>query len=188
VSRHGSFKQTSDDGNSAVFGTWAPKLYAYYDKNLGKLLKEDPSLKRSFPSVFPAATYNLGPRTVCVPHRDLANLPFGYCAITALGNYNPETGGHIVLWECKLIIEFPPGATILIPSAIVTHFNIPVSKTEQRYSFTQYAAGGLFQWVDNNFKTSARHWATLTRAQQEAKLEADGKRWQEGLDLLPTCE
>ncbi len=45
--------QTSIDGYSAVFGTWAPKFYAYYEENLDKLLKHDPSLRKSFPSVVP---------------------------------------------------------------------------------------------------------------------------------------
>jgi len=87
---------------------------------------------------------SVGPRTVCEPHVDFANLPFGYCAITALGQYDFTKGGHLVLWECKLIIEFPPGATILIPLAIVKHSNISIGEKERRYSFTRYAAGGLF--------------------------------------------
>jgi hypothetical protein len=117
---------------------------------------------------------------------DFANLPFGYCAITALGDYNPKTGGHFVLWECKLILELPPGATILIPSAIVTHFNLPVADHETRYSFTQYAAGGLFRWVDNNFMTSANNWAKLTEEERKDKEEQNEKRWEFGLSLLPT--
>jgi hypothetical protein len=171
---------------SAVFGTWAPKLYGYYEDNLGKLFEHDASLRKPFCSIFPAATYNLGPRTVCIPHVDFANLPFGYCAITALGDYDPKKGGHLVLWDCKLIIEFPPGSTILVPSAIVTHSNVPVGETERRYSFTQYAAGGLFRWVDNNFMSSEKRLATLTEEEKVLLVEANKNRWQHGLELLPT--
>jgi hypothetical protein len=170
----------------AVFRTWAPKLYDYYDEKLGRLLKKDSSLRRPFRSIFPTATYNMGPQTVCVPHMDCANLPFGYCAITALGNYDPEKGGHLVIWECKLILEFPPGSTILIPSAILTHFNLPIAEHEVRYSFTQYAAGSLFRWVDNNFKTAEKHLATLSVEEREERELADRNRWQFGLGLLPT--
>jgi len=171
---------------SALFGTWAPKLYGYYEDNLGKLFTHHPNLKKPFASVFPAGTYNLGPRTVCFPHLDFANLPYGYCAITAVGDYNHKTGGHIVLWECKLIIELPPGGMILIPSAIITHFNYPVGDEERTYSFTQYAAGGLFRWVDNNFMTAVNHWKGLTEAEKEAKKKKNSQRWSFGLGLLPT--
>ena len=135
--------------------------------------------------MFPAATYNLGPRTVCLPHVDFANLPFGYCAITAIGDYDHTKGGHIVLWECKLIIEFPPGATILIPSAIVTHFNMGIEEKETRGSFTQYAAGGLFRFVDNTFMTLDRYMKTLSEGEKRDKEVDDKNRWQLGLGLLP---
>ncbi|KAJ7736060.1 hypothetical protein B0H14DRAFT_3516650 [Mycena olivaceomarginata] len=35
-----------------------------------------------------------------------------------------------------LVIEFPPGCTILIPSAAIYHSNIPIGRKEHRYSFT----------------------------------------------------
>lgn len=38
------------------------------------------------------------------------------CAITTLSDYDPKAGGHLVLWDLKLVIEFPPGSTILILS------------------------------------------------------------------------
>ncbi len=94
----------------------------------------------------------------------------------AIGDYNHKTGGHIFLWECKLIIEFPPGATILKPSAIVTHFNMPVGGHETRCSFTQYAAGGLFRWVDNNFMTAATYSKSLTEQGRRDKVAADQGR------------
>ena len=49
-------------------------------------------------------------------HTDPGNLLFGWCAITTLGNFDPTLGGHLVLWDLKLVIEFPLGSTILIPS------------------------------------------------------------------------
>jgi len=84
------------------------------------------------------------------------------------------------------MIEFPPGATILIPSAIVTHFNMPVEENETRHSFTQYAAGGLFRWVDNKFMTAARCKEMLTEQEWKAREAADANRWSFGLGLLPT--
>ncbi|KAF7307924.1 hypothetical protein MKEN_01153300 [Mycena kentingensis (nom. inval.)] len=140
---------------SSMLAFWAPNLYEYYRKHNEKL---DPKLTqpRPFPrSVFASATFNLGPNVWTFRHRDVLNLPFGWCAITALGEYDPSKGGHLVLWDLKLVIEFPPGSTILIPSATLAHSNIPVSPEEYRASFTQYTAGGLFRYVDNDFQTEA---------------------------------
>jgi hypothetical protein len=152
------------------------------------LLKDDQRLKKPFNSVFPAVTYNLGPQTVCGPHLDFANLPFGYCAITALGQFDPTKGGHLVLWECKLVIEFPPGSTILIPSAIITHSNVAIQAGEKRYSVTQYAAGALFRWVDNGFQTAVAHRASLTEDEKITLDEINSRRWEHGLSLLPKLD
>jgi hypothetical protein len=114
------------------------------------------SLRHNFDcrfSAFAAATLNFGPLTVTLPHIDALNLAWGWCAITALGFFNPDRGGHLVLWDLKLIIRFPPGSTILIPSAILRHSNIGIGPNERRYSFTQFTAAGLFRWVDNGFRS-----------------------------------
>ncbi|KAF8882607.1 hypothetical protein CPB84DRAFT_1660453, partial [Gymnopilus junonius] len=137
---------------SSVLQSWAPKLHAYYVEKLGSLQCHEPSLKCPFQnSIFPTVMYNLGPQTVCYPHIDTANLPFGLCAITALGSFNSKKGSHLVLWECGLMIKFLASSTILVPSAIIHHSNITISPFETRFSATQYAARGLFHWVDHKF-------------------------------------
>lgn len=169
----------------AVMATWAPKLYHYYVDRLGKLHAKDSNLHRNFSSsVFEATTYNLGPRTACYRHRDFSNLPFGLCAVTALGDFDYTKGGHLVLWEAHLVIEFPPGVTILLPSAIISHSNVPVADNEQRLSFTQYSAGGLFRWVDNHFQRAADYKATLKGDALVAYLAEEKARWKFGLGLL----
>lgn len=107
-------------------------------------------------SVWAAATFNFGPNTICFKHMDYSNLPFGWCSITSLGNFDPTLGGHLVLWDLHLVVEFPPGSTILLPSAAIAHSNVPInfSDGEQRYSFTQYTSGGIFRWVDQGFQTT----------------------------------
>ncbi|KAJ7025084.1 hypothetical protein C8F04DRAFT_896094, partial [Mycena alexandri] len=52
----------------------------------------------------------------------------------------------------KLVIRFPLGATILIPSAIVRHSNRPIRAHQKHFSFVQYTAGGLFRWIFNGFQ------------------------------------
>ncbi|KAG1805994.1 uncharacterized protein BJ212DRAFT_1449499 [Suillus subaureus] len=95
--------------------------------------------------VFAAATFNFGPATVTYGHMDNGNFASGMCSITALGNYDPTKGGHLILFDLGLVIEFPPRSTILIPSAILQHGNMLISSREKHLSFTQYFAGGLIK-------------------------------------------
>ena len=141
----------------------APDLYEYYTSHLSELYKSNPALRPLFPSsIFAAVTYNFGPRTVCFKHLDFANLPFGWCSVTALGSFDPTRGGHLILWDCHLVIEFPPGSTILLPSAIVAHSNTRIAANETRYSFCQYTAGGIFRWVHNGCQKAAAYYGQLS--------------------------
>ncbi|KAJ7658555.1 hypothetical protein B0H14DRAFT_3702889 [Mycena olivaceomarginata] len=107
-----------------LFWTFAPLLAAFIEAQMTILAESQPSLVWNFVgSVFAACTFNFGPHTITVPHLDFGNLSWGWCAITALGRFNPDLGGHFVLWDLKRIIQFPPGSTILIPSAIIWHSN-----------------------------------------------------------------
>ncbi|KAL1711658.1 hypothetical protein EV715DRAFT_268416 [Schizophyllum commune] len=166
---------------SSVFATWAPEIHKYYGDTLAALLASDPTLYRNFPqSVWSCITINFGPQTVTYPHRDYGNLPFGWCAITALGDYDPDVGGHLVLWDCKMVIRFPPGSTIIIPSAIIRHSNTRIAEHEHRYSVTQYTAGAIFRWVEHGFQLDERYYASLTKAQARKEKATAAGRWKRG--------
>lgn len=168
---------------------WCPQLHGYYSDTLGKLFHCYPLLKRNFSrSVFPCATVNFGPHTCCYPHRDSNNLPFGLCSVTALGSYDHKLGGHLVLWDLKVVIEFPPGSTILIPSATLCHSNTPIQQDETRYSFTQYAAGGLFRWVEHGFQTEQARTKGWSKEQQKQDKLSGKLRWEEGVRMFSTLE
>ncbi|KAJ7638283.1 hypothetical protein FB45DRAFT_717479, partial [Roridomyces roridus] len=85
-------------------------------------------------------------------HADHINKADGFCLIRALGNFDADKGGHIVLYY-DLVIRFPVGCSILIPSAVVTHSNTPIQAMEERFLMIQYSAGGLFRWAANGFKS-----------------------------------
>ncbi|KAJ7067710.1 hypothetical protein B0H15DRAFT_925945 [Mycena belliarum] len=143
----------------AAFAIWAPLIYRHYREHDVALRRRYPELRRNFVgSVFACAAFNFGPNVWTVKHRDIQNLAFGWCAVQALGQFAPEHGGHIILWDLKLVIEFPPGSTILLPSATVSHSNLPVDVKagEKRASFTQYTPGGLFRFIDNGFRTEGQ--------------------------------
>ena len=168
----------------ACFRIWFPNVYEYYRKQLDSLFAKLPYLKKNFrKSVFPCCAVNCGPKAWTCKHRDTMNLPFGACAITALGKFDHRKGGHLVLPDLKLIIEFPAGCVILIPSATLVHANIRVRDHESRASFTQFAAGGLFRFVDNGFRTEKSLKKKDKKAYQRACAQKT-TRWAMGLNLL----
>ena len=92
-----------------------------------------------------------------------------------------------MLPDLDLVIEFPPGTVIFIPSASLRHGNIPVRSHESRTSWTMYAAGGLFRWVHYG----CRSWRTLKaedgkRAKRETATRAS--RWKDAIARFPTVE
>ncbi|KAJ7788339.1 hypothetical protein B0H14DRAFT_3504333 [Mycena olivaceomarginata] len=164
---------------------------------------KNPHLRRTFArSPFAAVTANLGPVSVSPPHTDAGNkadgmcligalgnfdadkgghLADGMCLIGALGNFDADKGGHLVCWDYNLIVRFPAGCSILIPSAVVTHSNTPIQDGEDRFSLIQYSAGGLFRWIANGFHSDLA-WAASASAAGLARREEDRKsRWRTAL-------
>ncbi|KAJ7886685.1 hypothetical protein B0H13DRAFT_2235202 [Mycena leptocephala] len=128
---------------SAAFAMWAPRLYQYYHKHDMQLHQHFPDLRRIFPrSGFSCAAFNFGPNVWTFKHRDAA------------GPFDPTKGGHLVLWDLMLVIEFPPGALVLIPSATLSHSNVPVQAGDKHISFTQFTAGGIFRYVDHGYQVN----------------------------------
>ncbi|KAF9037522.1 hypothetical protein BJ165DRAFT_1353445 [Panaeolus papilionaceus] len=170
----------------SLFKLYAPRLHAHYNTTLDSVIHWSRNrCHRVFPnSVFAAATINTGERVVSVSHSDHKNLSWGLCSITALGNFDPDFGGHLVLWDLKYVIRFPPGSTILIPSALLRHSNVPIRTGEVRHSFTQYTAGGLFRFVHNKFKANNK----LSEEELLATDEEGKNRWKEGLKMFSTLE
>lgn len=167
----------------------APRLYGLYEAMLIALLAWGPYLVRNFAhSVFAAITYNFGPVTACFPHVDEANLAFGWCAVTALGSFDHTRGGHLVLWNLGIIIPFPPGSTILLPSALLVHSNIPIRDGETRYSVTSYSPGGLFRWWSNGCKSDRFYNENKDPAVKAEWLRQRVYRWKRGVNLLEVLE
>ncbi|KAF6761870.1 hypothetical protein DFP72DRAFT_1061171 [Ephemerocybe angulata] len=185
ITSHPRFKQLARF-MCLAFRTFAPDLHRHMRNTILAAQKNDPRLRRPFKeSYWPALTFNFGPRTICHPHVDFLNFAAGWCGITALGDFDWKRGGHLVLWELRLVIQFPPGHTVLIPSALVTHSNVDVAEDETRYSFTQYAAGSLFRTIANGSKTNKQIFEDrrMTRAQTNAWLESS-TTWEDSVDLL----
>lgn len=175
---------------SSAFQRWAPNLFGYYKGHMDALHSNDPSLGRNFPnSVFPCAAFNVSRRSWSFRHRDSANLPYGWCAISALAKkgFRPHLGAQIVLWNLQLIVEFPHAATILIPSATIEHSNLPPADGDERLSFTQFAAGALFRYVDNGF-VNDKQLFNRNRAEFRRLDALKSTRWEMGLGLYSKLE
>ncbi|KAJ7833655.1 hypothetical protein B0H13DRAFT_2240337 [Mycena leptocephala] len=174
---------------NCLFATFAPVLFAFYQLQMAMIAEWRPRLCWNFArSIFAACTFNFGPHAITVPHLDFSNLAWGWCAITALGTFDPDIGGHLILWDLKLVIRFPPGSMILIPSAIIRHSNVPVGLHKRCFSFTQYTAGGLFRWIRNGFKTDEAFQESASPAEKAARMADDLKRWEEGVAMYSTID
>ena len=141
----------------------ADSLRRPYDKDIG---------------AFPCRTFNLSPQSVSTPHTDHNNLAQGWCSITPLGAFNPELGGHLVLWDFGVAIQFPPGTTALIPSALITHSNTTLQPGEVRYSIVQYASGRIFRWANNGNATDAAWLKQATPQDMEERMKEQDRRWE----------
>uniref|UniRef100_A0A0W0GER2 Uncharacterized protein n=1 Tax=Moniliophthora roreri TaxID=221103 RepID=A0A0W0GER2_MONRR len=113
--------------------------------------------------IYAHITFNFGPQTVCAEHTDFGNRADGSCAITALSpsvsGYNYKNGGHLILWDLRLVIKFLPGATILILSAVLCHSNIAIGDKERCY------------------RLETIFWASLKEDEVTVEKEKDKARW-----------
>ena len=148
-----SLYQYIANASSGAFGAGFPKVLRDYEAMLAPSMAKLGVTRAFEKSPEPAYTLNC-PNAVCRYHKDHKNRALGACLVCCGGKFNPTTGGHFVLPELKLAIEFPPGSILAFPSAVLAHGNLPVKSGERRFSFTQYAAGGWFHWVEFNHQTS----------------------------------
>ncbi|KAJ8073037.1 hypothetical protein PM082_019905 [Marasmius tenuissimus] len=87
--------------------TYFRDLHTLYTNVQEKLQVDNPELVQNFARCcFAACTFNFG-QAVTRRHTDYLNLLFGLCAVLPVGSYNPEEGGHLILWGLRLVIEFP---------------------------------------------------------------------------------
>ncbi|KAJ6527490.1 hypothetical protein B0H19DRAFT_969845 [Mycena capillaripes] len=171
---------------SSGLACYFPKLYADYCGALRGIYESQPELEQLFGnSVFPAATWNLGPDVVTEGHEDGLNAPHGMCSVTSAGEYKHKRGGHLYLKQLKVVFEFPSGSTVLIPSASIAHGNTAIEDGETRYSMTQYAAGELFRWAAYGRQSAKSLLSTKGGAENKRGLDGEpGARAAHAIGLL----
>lgn len=118
------------------------------------------------------------------PHTDTMNLAQSWCTITPLGSFDAKKGGQLVLWNLGLVIDFPAGSTILIPSALVIHSNAEIRAHETRYSVVQYVAGGLSRWVENGFMSNEDWERGASATQMKEREVRREERWARAIHMF----
>ncbi len=87
--------------------------------------------------------------------------------------------------EFRLVVEMRAGDTLFLPSAVVTHQNVPIGPNETRTSVVYYSAGGLFRWVAAGNKTHTK-WKKENPKAYAAHEKLGEERWKEGWNMFST--
>ena len=169
--------------STGIFRTYFPRMYDDYARIIHSLCEQDPSLQHNFSNnVFTAATFNLGPRATTMPHLDHLNIAGGMCAIIALGDFDEDEDAYLVIHDLNLMIRFPRGTVIFLPSALLLHSNT-VMKSGRRYSMTMYTAGGLARWVECDGMSQKTYLASGRAPKMTGQ-----ERWEHALERFPVYE
>jgi hypothetical protein len=158
------------------------ELYDYYTDTLTKVCDNTEDCEWPIESLpFSSFTLNVDKSCICDYHVDGDNCVCGLCLISPYGSFDYKAGGHLVLHELGLILELPPGSIAFIPSALITHHNIPIAPGETRQAFTAYTPARMFQWVENGYECFNRQ----PKVSKEIKLEMGRVAWIRGKRRLP---
>jgi len=127
---------------SEILGGIAPNVYKTF---LRYPLPDD--LKR-FCTAWAGCVVNIGTSdpVQTEPHRDVKESKFGYSCIVTAGDY---TGGALICYELKLIIELPPGSCFFFPDALITHSN--ENTTGERSSIVAFTQENMFDYWQRKY-------------------------------------
>lgn len=99
--------------------------------------------------IWPSVAFNHH-RAATKHHRDSSNPPGFPCGILLAELADPSKGGELVLEELKLILELHPGDIVIFPSALITHWNLPLHADQIRSSIAVWASGMVQMWADED--------------------------------------
>lgn len=169
-----------DNGLYAFF----PQLHRFLSNLLEEVLKDNPHINRMFEGCcYGACHFNLHNASTR-DHEDFFNILFAMCSVYASGIYDHTRGGHFIAWSLGVVTQFPPGSSIFIPSASVTHANTPIAASEHRSSIAFFMSSGLGRWYQNGFMSDKDFQAKATPTQLQAWKDQRAKLWETGLELL----
>ncbi|KAI0093363.1 hypothetical protein BDY19DRAFT_883127 [Irpex rosettiformis] len=172
--------------SESSFACYFPKVYREYVTLFTRFARRYPGFEPPFYSHFAAMSTNHG-RAQTYLHLDEMNKANGICPIFNTGNFDPVRGGHLILPQLGIVVEFPPGTVMLIPSATLVHGNVAIQEHEERESITMYTAGGLFRWAKYGFRTE-KDFSLQNPDGMAAELKDRKGRWMRAINQFSTPE
>ncbi|KAJ7128206.1 hypothetical protein C8R43DRAFT_836004, partial [Mycena crocata] len=141
---------------SAMLAAFCSTAFQTLENQKRLFLEHDPrALYPNDSTVYSAAIIELGG-----PHRreiapGIADRfeAASWSVLHALGKYKSPSGGHVIFWDLGLVVAFPAGASILIPTGLIWYSFVKVREGETRYSILQYAGSGIGRWFQNGQRT-----------------------------------
>ncbi|KAJ7132914.1 hypothetical protein C8R43DRAFT_825587, partial [Mycena crocata] len=58
----------------------------------------------------------------------------------------------IVLWDFNLVIRFRPGATILLPRALVRYSFVEIAPLKAGFCLVQFTPAPVFNFTENGYR------------------------------------
>ena len=92
--------------------------------------------------------------------RGMANLPFGLCAITSLGSFDHKRGGHLILWQCWLVMSAKVSSDWSLKSRPRKQMLSPTSVMELQVVITDWGSWtcGMFsELLNSSLSHHAQH-------------------------------
>ncbi|KAJ7698098.1 hypothetical protein B0H17DRAFT_927746, partial [Mycena rosella] len=91
------------------------------------------------------------------------DMMWAWRGLTALGHYDTDSDGELILWDEKKVITFPAGVMFLFPSAFMQYFFTRIAPWER-----QYSKAGLFRYAESGFMSEKNFEATAWQSAHEA--------------------
>jgi hypothetical protein len=170
---------------SASLMTWFPTVavhLAHKHDEIRKMMPTQSKYPHLVGSPFTTTTFNLGPKTVTQPHKDSGNLLYGLCVIFVAGDHQADRGGHLVLKEPRMVMELEAGDMVILPSALVTHWNTELTGDTVRRSIVFWTCGNSVRYYAMG-KRLLKNLSVEERKEEELKAKEE---WRVGLQRFHT--
>lgn len=135
------------DNHPDIYRQAAPHSYAHAAAKIDELVSRQIAVPAYDNSVFTTSEINFCDAP-SVPRKNYDASFETMEAITVLGSYDHQKGGHIVFSDDDAMVELPVGATVLFPAGTKRYNFAAVGKNEQRFLFRQFCSAGVFRWID----------------------------------------
>ncbi|KAJ7807050.1 hypothetical protein B0H13DRAFT_1929237 [Mycena leptocephala] len=173
--RNSAAIQTIASFQNAMLKAVAPRAWTSANHIIDVVLDRDPSLRPPFylPNQYPPFERTAFSRaeywfsTNGIPRREVGAYVPSLSALTSLGHYH-ATEGELILWSERKVVNFPVGATILLPSWMPYSFT-SVDWPGYQMLFSQSCDHNLFEYVQNGF--SGNFTSSLVQNAQERRKE-----------------